>query len=278
MHKLYTYIAGAKRGYCEDALYADENCAFVIDGATGVSGEKVTDCATDAAWFSAAHRAYLAGALKGDGEIAEILKTGVWEVAARYARFDGADKVKDKPSAVISVVRERNGYLEYYSLGDTVVVIRKKDGEVLHILDTRLVELDNINFGRMKEIAARTGKTLREAFADIRPYILENRAKMNTLEGYCALSHTAEGLDTALTGKIPLSEVRDLLVFSDGFAEIYDLFGLYPSPAALIADVAENGILPAMKKLHAAQDSDPDCEKFVRNKLRDDISVVYAEI
>ena len=101
---------------------------------------------------------------------------------------------------------------------------------------------------------------------------------MNTPEGYCALSHTADGLDTALTGKIPLSEVRDLLVFSDGFAEIYDLFGLYPSPAALIADVAENGILPAMKKLHAAQDSDPDCEKFVRNKLRDDISVVYAEI
>ena len=96
MHKIYTYIAGAKRGYCEDALYADENCAFVIDGATGVSGEKVTDCATDAAWFSAAHRAYLAGALKGDGEIAEILKTGVREVAARYARFDGADKVKDK--------------------------------------------------------------------------------------------------------------------------------------------------------------------------------------
>ena len=51
MHKLYTYIAGAKRGYCEDALYADENCAFVIDGATGVveiageEDEQVRACA-----------------------------------------------------------------------------------------------------------------------------------------------------------------------------------------------------------------------------------------
>lgn len=52
MHKIYTYIAGARREYCEDALYADERCAFVIDGATGVSGEKVTDAETDAAWFA----------------------------------------------------------------------------------------------------------------------------------------------------------------------------------------------------------------------------------
>ena len=278
MHKIYTYIAGARREYCEDALYADERCAFVIDGATGVSGEKVTDAETDAAWFARRHRAYLCAALHEDREMEDIFADGVRAVAAEYLRFDGADRVKDKPSAVVSVVRERGGYLEYYSLGDTVAVIRKKNGEVLHILDTRLVELDNINFSRMKEIASRTGKTLREAFADIRPYILQNRAKMNTPEGYGALSHTTDGLDTALTGKIPLCEVRDVLVFSDGFAEIYDLFGLYPSPAALIEEVSANGILPALGRLHAAQDADPDCEKFVRNKLRDDISVVYAEI
>ena len=46
----------------------------------------------------------------------------------------------------------------------------------------------------------------------------------------------------------------------------------------LNAILTANGILPALGRLHAAQDADPDCEKFVRNKLRDDISVVYAEI
>lgn len=73
MHKIYTYIAGARREYCEDALYADERCAFVIDGATGVSGEKVTDAETDAAWFARRHRAYLCAALHEDREMEDII-------------------------------------------------------------------------------------------------------------------------------------------------------------------------------------------------------------
>ena len=228
MKKILTYIAGAKPSYCEDALYADERCAFVLDGATGVSGEKVN--------------------------------------------FAGAEKVADKPSAVLSVVRERDGFLEYYSLGDTVIILRMKDGEVMHILDERLVRLDNENFERMKKIAAEKGKTVRAAFADIVPYILENRRKMNTPQGYCALAHTTDGLDTALMGKIPLAKIRDLLVFSDGFAEIYDLFGLYPTPAALIAEIAENGIMPAMKRLHAAQEA---ARRHLRH-LRRDLTIFGA--
>lgn len=278
MRKIFTYISGAKAEYCEDALYADECCAFVLDGATGVSGEKVTDERSDACWFVQRHRARLIGELRKEGEISDAIAACVRAVAEEYLRFPGAKEVRDKPSAVLSVVRERGGFLEYFSLGDTVIVIRRKDGEVLHILDERLVKLDNENFERMKKIAAEKGKTIRAAFADIVPYILSNRRKMNTPEGYCALSHTTDGLDTALTGRIPIGEVRDLLVFSDGFAEIYDLFGLYPTPAALIEEISENGILPAMKKLFAAQDADPDGEKYVRNKLRDDISVIYAQI
>ena len=109
MHKIYTYIAGAKRGYCEDALYADENCAFVIDGATGVSGEKVTDCATDAAWFSAAHRAYLAGALKGDKTelvVQKATELGVSEIGIFSSRYCSAYMNENKLERLKKVARE----------------------------------------------------------------------------------------------------------------------------------------------------------------------------
>lgn len=278
MRRILTYIAGAKKEYCEDAIYADERTAFVLDGATGITGQRVTDAPSDAAWFVRRFRAYLISALEGDEQILSLLRRGTRAIGAEFLRFPGADRVEDKPSAVLSVVRERKGFLEYYSLGDTEIVIRKKSGEVVTLLDSRLVDLDNRNFARMKEIAERTGKTIREAFFDVFPYILENRKKMNTPDGYCALSHTEAGLDTALQGRIPLEEVRDLMLFSDGFAEIYDLFGLYKSPEQMIEDVSANGIVPAIRRLHAAQDADPDCERFVRNKLRDDISVIYAQI
>ena len=52
MRAIQTYLCGARREYCEDALFASENCAVVIDGATGVTGERVSGAATDALWLA----------------------------------------------------------------------------------------------------------------------------------------------------------------------------------------------------------------------------------
>ena len=278
MRNICTYLRGARQEYCEDALFACPEFAFVLDGATGVSGQRVSDAATDAVWFVGRFREYLRGALREDRPIGEIMADGVRAVRAQFERFEGAAQLKDKPSAAVSVVRERKGMLEYFSLCDSVIVLRKKNGDVRYIMDDRLVALDNAMFERMKKLAAETGKTVRETFQDVFPYILENRYKMNTPGWYAALSCTEEGLDTALRGELPLDELRDVLLFSDGFAEAYDLFGIYQTPSAMIEDVAEHGIERAVEKLRRAQDADPGCERYVRNKLRDDMSIVYAEL
>ena len=276
MRNIYTYLCGAKNTHCEDALFACERFAFVIDGATGVDGSKVTDAFTDAEWYARTFRDMLQHSLYEDQPILPIMQECVRKTAEAYASFSGAECVKDKPSAVISLVRERDGMLEYYSLGDSVIILRRKDGGVQYILDDRLVKLDEENFVRMKKIAQEEGIPLLQTFSRIIPYILQNRARMNKTGGYGALAHTVEGLDTAVMGCVPISELKDVLLFSDGFAEAYDLFGLYESPAEMIADVAENGIVQAVKKLHSAQEADPACKKFVRLKFRDDMSVVYA--
>ena len=52
MRAIQTYLCGARREYCEDALFASENCAVVIDGATGVTGERVSGAVTDALWLA----------------------------------------------------------------------------------------------------------------------------------------------------------------------------------------------------------------------------------
>lgn len=278
MRNICTYLCGSHESYCEDALYADEKFAFILDGATGITPKQITPEATDATWFVREFRAYLMDALYEESSILEIMKRGVEKIARKYLTFEGAKQQEDRPSAVVTVIRERAGNLEYYSLGDSVLIIRKKDGEVLHILDDRLVKIDNGYFEKMKKIAAETGKTIREAFFDVFPYILKNRKKMNTPEGYCALSYKTSGLDTAKTGQIPLDEIEDVLLFSDGFAEIYDLFKIYKTPKEVINAVSKDGIVPQINKLHTAQNADPDCEKFVRNKLCDDISVIYAKI
>ncbi len=277
MKEIFTYISGCKEDYCEDWLCAKGKFAFLLDGATGVSGERVTDGATDAVWFVENIGKELEKALEKGGELLSILKNTVESVSARYNRFEGGERVSDKPTATLSLVRINGEFLEYYSLCDSEIVIRKKDGSHLHILDDRLTKLDNINFGRMRKIAAEKGITLRAAFPYIVEHILYNRAHMNKPGGYGAIAHTTDGLESGIHGKIKLSEVKDVLLYTDGLAEAYDLFKIYPSPLAMLEEVAEKGVQEVLSKLFARQDADPDCNAYARNKKRDDISAVYIK-
>jgi hypothetical protein len=271
-------VEGRDAFVCEDAAYIGENFAFVIDGAGGVDGAHVTDAVTDAKWFAEEWKTHLISALNSNRSILDIIKDGVPKIAKKYDTFDGAKGVKDKPSAAIAIVRIQNEYLEYFVLCDAVMIVRKKNGTCELITDARLNVLDDINFEHMKRIAKEKGIPNKDAFEYIKPYILENRYKMNTPDGYAALAHTVDGLDSAVQGKFPLDEVADFVVFSDGFAESFDLFDIYASVDELIEDVSVNGIEQAVEKLHREHDKDPECNIYVRNKKCDDISVVYAKI
>ncbi len=277
MKRILTYISGCKTEYCEDWLYADEKIAFLLDGATGVSGEKVTDSATDAVWFVNHIGEELKRGLKGDGDLLNILKNTVQTVADRYNRFEGGRQVLDKPTATLSLIRIKGEYLEYYSICDSEIVIRKKDGSAIHVLDDRLTKLDNINFERMRKIANEKGITLRAAFPYIKEYILYNRARMNTPNGYAAIAHTTDGLKSGLYGRVKLEEIQDVLLYTDGFAEAYDLFKIYPSPTAMMEEVESNGIQAVLDKLFARQEEDADCNVYAKNKKRDDIAVIYMK-
>ena len=261
--------------YCEDALYAGDDFAFVLDGASSVTHERITEAATDAVWFVERWKDYLKTALARNTEILPIMISGAEKIAAEYSSFPGAGSVGDKPSAAVSIVRVKNNYLEYFSLCDTVILVRYKNGKCDYILDERLVVLDNENFERVKELCRKTGGTPVRNFPQVFPYVYQNRNKMNTPGGYAALSHTTDGLETALTGRIAADGVRDILLFSDGFAQSYDLFGIYKTPYEMIEDVSRSGIKKTVKKLQDAQDADPEGVAFVRNKKGDDIAVVY---
>lgn len=272
------YVKGRDEYICEDAAYICDSYAFVIDGAGGVDGSHVTNATTDATWFATQWKDFLTNTLTSPNSITNIIKAGVPKIANKYLSFKNAETVKDKPSAALAVVRIKDTFLEYFVLCDAVIIVRKKNGECKLITDTRLNILDDINFEHMKRIALDKQIPIKDAFDYIKPYILENRYKMNTPEGYAALAHTTNGIDSAIHGKIPVDEILDFIICSDGFAECFDLFPIYHSVSDLIDDISKNNIEYAVKKLYWEQNKDPDCNLYVRNKKCDDISVIYAAI
>ncbi len=272
------FVEGRDASVCEDAAYIGDNFAFVIDGAGGVDGSHVTDEITDAKWFAEEWKSFLITSLNNQQPIIDVVKDGIPRIAETYSAYPEAENVKDKPSAAIAIVRITDDMLEYFVLCDAVIILRKKNGACDLITDSRLNVLDDINFEHMKRIALEKNIPTKDAFPYIKPYILENRYKMNQPDGYAALAHTVDGLGTAIQGKYPLDEVQDFVILSDGFAESFDLFEIYSSVDELIEDVSANGIEQAVEKLHREHDKDPDCNIYVRNKKCDDISVVYGVI
>ncbi|MGW4206980.1 protein phosphatase 2C domain-containing protein [Lentzea sp. NPDC004789] len=80
----------------------------------------------------------------------------------------------------------------------------------------------------------------------------------------------------ALTGEIPLQEVRRVAILSDGAARAVDLFNLFDWRQALEVMTA-NGPDDLIRKMRAVEKEDAKAVDWPRKKVSDDATVVYLE-
>jgi hypothetical protein len=81
----------------------------------------------------------------------------------------------------------------------------------------------------------------------------------------------AEG---ATTGTLPYAGLRGVVLLSDGATRISDLYHQLSWPA-MVDVIREHGPAAVIRQVRAAEDADPDCERWRRHKARDDATVVY---
>ncbi len=92
-------------------------------------------------------------------------------------------------------------------------------------------------------------------------------------------THRAAGADpaaarVAATGSIPPAGLHGVALFSDGATRIADKYHVLDWPA-VIEIVRDQGPTALIRQVRAAEDADPGCERWPRNKTRDDATVVY---
>jgi hypothetical protein len=78
----------------------------------------------------------------------------------------------------------------------------------------------------------------------------------------------------ATTGTLPYAGLRGVVLLSDGATRISDLYHQLSWPA-IIDVIREHGPAALIRQVRAAEDADPDCERWPRHKARDDATVVY---
>lgn len=269
----------AGREYNEDAHYICEDFGFVLDGATGMAGKKVSDAPSDANWFSNEWREYLKEALKDKTKtIREILREGIKVVDDKFMAIEGANELSIKPIAPLSLFRINGDEIELYSVGDTSIIVTFTNGKVKQIAKRDVDKIDNINIKRINKIAKEKNLDVLDAVPYMKEHLVNARLLSNVKGGYWSIGDTPEVLDHSIYKSIPLNKVKQIMVLSDGYSQVFDTFKIYTLKE--FAKAIEEGV--SVKKiyeaLYNAQEEDNKANKYPRFKLRDDATIVVMKL
>jgi Protein phosphatase 2C len=248
----------------EDRVIATEDLIVVLDGQTA---RTTTGCRHGVSWYAenlgAAITARAADPALGLGA---VLAGAIERTAARHPECDLSHPAT--PSATVAIVRSGPGAVEYLILGDTTVLV-ETTGELRVLTDGRIEAAaeaerraaDRHPIGSPEKRAA----LLRMKHAEL--------AQRNRHGGFWVAAADPAAARHAVTGEIP--GVRRLAVLSDGAARIVSPLAELTWPETL--DLLEShGPAELIRRVRAAEATDPAGARWPRNKSSDDATAVYS--
>lgn len=249
----------------EDVLLEDGNLFGVFDGATSLDGRRFQEGLTGG--LLAAKTA--AASFRSNGYSLDRLAE---EANRRIQRMQSNHSVDQHErhklwSTSLAVVRLSGNRLEYCQTGDALIVFVLKDGTYRVI--TPDIDIDRETLQSWKEMQAAPGAKIQEVLAK---QILKVRAEMNI--NYGVLNGEPEALDFICHGYEDLSDVSDILLFTDGL-HIPRENPMTEHDWQFFVDLYLQGGLQAVRDyVRHLQQQDLDCRKYPRFKTHDDIAAV----
>ena len=275
--KFFTFTKACK-SWNEDRCFACEDFAFVLDGEGSVTKQVFTDFPSDTEWYSEWWHGNLIEKLKDKSRsIPEILSEGIERVAKEYKTYSGASEVLDHPSCTVSIIRRKGGKLEVFVLGDSPILVQSKTGMIFEISDTVNNINDNVNKMILKDLSLKHGISVLEARKKFPECITNGRLRKNTSGNYFVLAEKPEAISHSVQISFPENLVSKILIMSDGFSQVYDLFEIFTTKELCNKIKTNQDAQQVYDELYACQEKDPECNEFVRFKKRDDSTIVVLD-
>jgi hypothetical protein len=183
----------------EDHLVVSDGFAILLDGVTQPPG-LASGCRHGPEWLVRTLGADLALALSADRAtgLVEALAAAIDTVRSRHAHTCDLTN-PNSPSATVAMVRERDRHLDYLVLCDSTVVFENAGGIVV-ISDDRTARLPGYDRATVARLRNRRG-------------------------GFWVASTDPAAAAEAVTGSVDRTELRRLLLCTDGVSRLVDFFG-----------------------------------------------------
>lgn len=261
----------------EDGCGLHGRHAWIVDGATGVSDGQIGSAPSDAAWLAETIQNILpelTGAESANGDLLEVLQAHIGQAFAAAAgpAKEGAGSGDVGPSACLGLLGLETSHnslrVSGRFLGDVVALVQT-DGTVLRWTDER-----SKPFERMTLAALGDGGSDASGMSEpVRRQILENRARLNHPDGYWVVNPRRPWAGRELRFEATIAPGSPIVLATDGFMRLVDVFGAY-TDASLHAALAAGEGDALFEELRERERRDDGGRAFRRVKIHDDATVL----
>jgi hypothetical protein len=253
----------------EDFAAAAPDVAVLLDGA-GTPGGRESGCGHGVAWFARTLGGLaLAHASDRGQSLTDALSLSIEQVSSLHAGTCDLTH-PGTPSATVIMARQHAGTLEYLVLCDSILLLRRLDGEVRVVSDMRLDELS----ARLRPALRPPPASKAERAARRQEYLTRLDAARNKPDGYWVAATDPDAARHAFTGSEPVSELASVALLSDGAGRITERYhqATWPEVSTILTEHGPAGLI---SRVRAVEASDADAERWPRGKLRDDATALY---
>lgn len=257
----------------EDIFYTDNNITILMDGATGLGDNELDTYKTSAEWYVSELLQYLKSKLLNQRniELEDMVESAIEymkeKIKAKEKELGIKLKPYEVPSSSLVILRKRGEFLELFSLGDSIILIKHKNEDIAEeIRDCNLHKLDTNVWKLMKDISIAENITIKETRN--KPEVLEllrkNRQLKNKVEGYYIASDDSSVASYACQKKYKLNELEKVFICTDGF----DIDVLDMTKEEFMNNISDNNIEYYAKEIKRKLLEDKNWEKY-QNRFKD---------
>lgn len=264
-HKVRFILEKGSGEMNEDVLLEEGNLLGVFDGATSLVKSRFQDGLTGG--FLAATTA-AQSFRDNQGSLDQLAEEANRTIQRLQTNENiGMDERHKLWSTSLAVVHLNGNRLEYCQTGDALILFIFKDGEYKVL--TPDIDIDRDTLQLWKEMQITPGALIHEVLAE---QIRKIRLEMNV--SYGVLNGEPEALDFIRHGYEDLTDVSDILLFTDGL-HLPRENPMKKHDWQTFVDLYHQGGLQTVRNhVRHLQQQDPACRKYPRFKLHDDIAAV----
>ena len=264
----------------DDWIGFDNRVAVVADGATGLADERlVLEADSDAQWIAKLGVEHFTNG-RADDPVRELVREVNSHALQQIAGGDGEVSAPRHawPTASFIMARLQSGVVEISGLGDCVAYVEMADGFI-----ERFSALPFNGDHERKSAEGDLAENPAETSGIRTPAVLEKLRQKRSLSntsasGVWTLGLVPEAADHVFTVALPVTELRSVLVMSDGFSAAVENYKIYDQ-RGLLAAAKTRGLAETLAEIRRVEHHvDPFARQFPRYKQSDDSSAILLEI